>query len=58
MEGGAARASDTLCVGLIKRGLVQDSALDFVGALHRIDPGVPQRLCGLAGTADAAAGTR
>ena len=45
MEGGAARASDTLCVGLIKRGLVQDSALDFVGALHRIDPGVPQRLC-------------
>ena len=45
LKGGAARASDTLCVGLIKRGLVQDSALDFVGALHRIDPGVPERLC-------------
>ena len=45
VEGVAARASDTLCVGLIKRGLVQDSALDFVGGLHRIDPGVPERLC-------------
>ncbi len=45
IEGGAARASDTLCVGLIKRGLVQDVALAHVGALHRIDPGVPNRLC-------------
>ena len=42
--GGSAVASDTLCVGLIKRGLVQDAALANVGRLHRLDPGVPIRL--------------
>ena len=41
IEGRAAMASDTLCVGLIKRGLVQDAALQHVGRLHRIDPAVP-----------------
>ena len=44
MEGGAAIASDTLCVGLIKRGLVQDAALAHVGRLHRIDLAVPMQL--------------
>lgn len=44
MEGGAAVASHTLCVGLIKRGLVQDAALAHVGCLHRIDPAVPVSL--------------
>ena len=42
--GGAAMASATLTVGLIKRGLVQDCALAYVGRLHRIDAGVPRRL--------------
>jgi NAD(P)H-hydrate epimerase len=37
-------ASDTLCVGLVKRGLVQDAALANVGRLHRLDPGVPPKL--------------
>ena len=37
-------ASDTLCVGLVKRGLVQDAALANVGCLHRLDPGVPHQL--------------
>ena len=46
MAGGAAVASDTLCVALIKRGLVQDAALAHVGSLHRIDPGLPHRLLG------------
>ena len=44
IEGGAAMASHTLCVGLIKRGLVQDAAIAHVGCLHRIDPAVPVRL--------------
>lgn len=44
MEGGAAVAADTLCVGLIKYGLVQDAGLAHVGTLHRIDPGVPVSL--------------
>ena len=42
--GGGAVASDTLCVGLVKRGLVQDAALANVGCLHRLDPGVPHQL--------------
>jgi len=42
--GGGAVASDTLCVGLVKRGLVQDAALAHAGSVHRIDPGVPRRL--------------
>ena len=37
-------AQATLTVGLVKRGLVQDAALDHVGQVHRIDAGVPQRL--------------
>ncbi|QNI53462.1 bifunctional NAD(P)HX epimerase / NAD(P)HX dehydratase [Synechococcus sp. BIOS-E4-1] len=44
INGGAAIAADTLCVGLFKRGLVQDAALAHVGRLHRIDPDVPVRL--------------
>ena len=42
--GGGAVASDTLCVGLVKRGLVQDAALANVGQVHRLDPGVPPQL--------------
>ena len=44
MHGGAAFAAHTLCVGLIKSGLVQDAALPHVGRLHRIDPAVPVSL--------------
>ena len=44
MQGGAAIAAHTLCVGLIKRGLIQDAALEHVGHLHRIDLAVPVRL--------------
>ncbi|MEB3157934.1 MAG: NAD(P)H-hydrate dehydratase [Synechococcus sp.] len=44
LPGGAARARATLTVGLVKRGLVQDAAIAHVGALHRIEAGVPERL--------------
>ena len=44
LDGTAAVAQATLTVGLVKRGLVQDAALDHVGQVHRIDAGVPQRL--------------
>jgi NAD(P)H-hydrate epimerase len=40
----AARAALTLCLGLIRQGLVQDSALDWVGELERIDLGLPPAL--------------
>ncbi|MFQ6538257.1 MULTISPECIES: NAD(P)H-hydrate epimerase [Aphanothece] len=40
----AARASQTLCIGLIKQGLVQDQALAWVGQLERIDLGLPAPL--------------
>ncbi len=42
--GSAAIASTTLTVGLYKRGLIQDSALGFVGNLVRIDIGINQSL--------------
>jgi len=44
LAGEAAVAAATLTVALVKRGLVQDAALDHVGALHRIDAGLPARL--------------
>ena len=37
-------ASSTLTVGLFKSGLIQDSAIDFVGALERVDIGIPKRI--------------
>jgi ADP-dependent NAD(P)H-hydrate dehydratase / NAD(P)H-hydrate epimerase len=40
----AACAGLTLCIGLIKQGLVQDSALAWVGQLERIDLGLPAPL--------------
>jgi len=42
--GGAAVASRTLTVGLIKQGLVQDLAIAQVGRLVRIDMGLPESL--------------
>ena len=39
--GGAAVASFTLTVGLVKKGLVQDSAIANVGRVQRIDLGFP-----------------
>ena len=39
--GGAARARTTYCLGLLKQGLVQDTALAWVGQLERIDLGLP-----------------
>ena len=42
--GDAACAALTLCIGLIKQGLVQDSALAWVGRLERIDLGLPAPL--------------
>ncbi len=44
LEGGAAFASFTLTVGLIKQGLVQDLAIAHVGRLVRIDLGVPSNV--------------
>ena len=40
----AACATLTCCIGLLKRGLVQDSALAWVGQLERIDLGLPPGL--------------
>ena len=40
----AACAGLTCCIGLLKQGLVQDSALSWVGQLERIDLGLPPQL--------------
>jgi NAD(P)H-hydrate epimerase len=40
----AARAHRTYCLGLLKRGLLQDHALHWVGQLERLDLGLPQPL--------------
>lgn len=40
----AATAGRTLSIGLIKQGLIQDSALAWTGALERIDLGLPAAL--------------
>ncbi|EAQ76016.1 MULTISPECIES: bifunctional ADP-dependent NAD(P)H-hydrate dehydratase/NAD(P)H-hydrate epimerase [unclassified Synechococcus] len=42
----AARARTTYCLGLLKQGLVQDSALAWVGELVRLDLGLPPALLG------------
>lgn len=39
--GTAIRATHTLCLGLWKRGLLQDQALDYIGRAERIDFGIP-----------------
>jgi NAD(P)H-hydrate epimerase len=44
LGGVAATAATTYSIGLIKRGLVQDSALRWVGLLERIDLGLPATL--------------
>mgnify|MGYP006280144387 CR=1 FL=1 len=44
LGGGTACASLTCCIGLLKQGLVQDSALAWVGQLERIDLGLPPGL--------------
>ena len=41
LGGAAACASRTFCLGLRKQGLVQDSALAWVGELERLDLGLP-----------------
>jgi hydroxyethylthiazole kinase-like uncharacterized protein yjeF len=40
----AARARTTYCLGLLKTGLIQDQALNWVGRLERIDLGLPPAL--------------
>jgi NAD(P)H-hydrate epimerase len=42
----AATAATTYSIGLIKRGLVQDAALRWVGQLERVDLGLPPVLVG------------
>tara|TARA_B100000965_G_scaffold404253_1_gene434482 strand:- start:19 stop:1608 length:1590 start_codon:yes stop_codon:yes gene_type:complete len=37
-------ASSTLTIGLFKSGLIQDSAIDIVGELERLDIGIPERI--------------
>ena len=44
LGGRAACAALTLCIGLLKQGLVQDRALAWVGQLERIDLGLPAAL--------------
>jgi len=39
--GNAVKADYTLAIGLYKIGLIQDSALPFIGELHHIDIGMP-----------------
>ncbi len=43
-KGGAAIASRTLCVGLYKKGLIQDDALPYVGEILLFDIGIPRKL--------------
>jgi ADP-dependent NAD(P)H-hydrate dehydratase / NAD(P)H-hydrate epimerase len=40
--GTAVRATDTLCLGLWKRGFFQDSALEYIGKTQRIDFGIQE----------------
>ncbi len=40
----ACLASSTLTIGLFKSGLIQDSAIDFVGDLKRVDIGIPRKI--------------
>ncbi|WP_320664972.1 NAD(P)H-hydrate dehydratase [Prochlorococcus sp. MIT 1223] len=42
-KGGAACARFTLTVGLLKRGLLQDQAVPYVGILKRIDIGIDSK---------------
>ena len=44
LGGGAACCATTYCIGLLKQGLIQDSALAWVGRLERIDLGLPPAL--------------
>ncbi len=46
LGGVAATAATTYTIGLVKRGLVQDAALRWVGRLERIDLGLPGALLG------------
>ncbi len=38
------KATSTLTIGLFKSGLIQDSAIDFVGDLERVDIGIPKKI--------------
>ena len=38
------KASSTISLGLFKSGLIQDSAIDFVGDLERLDIGIPNKI--------------
>ncbi len=41
LQGGVASAAFTLTVGLVKKGLIQDAALPYVGEIVRLDIGLP-----------------
>ncbi len=41
ISNSSCTASFTLSLGLFKAGLIQDSAIDFVGDLERVDIGIP-----------------
>ena len=38
------KASSSLTLGLFKSGLIQDSAIDYVGNLERVDIGIPDKI--------------
>ena len=40
----ACKSSSTLTIGLFKSGLIQDSAIGFVGDLERLDIGIPKKI--------------
>ena len=46
----SSKVSSTITIGLFKSGLIQDSAIDFIGDLNRLDIGIPNKiLAGLEG---------
>ncbi|WP_269606622.1 NAD(P)H-hydrate dehydratase [Prochlorococcus marinus] len=44
LSNKSCKASSTLSLGLFKTGLIQDSAIDFVGDLERVDIGIPDKV--------------
>ena len=44
LSNTSCKVSTTLTLGLFKSGLIQDSAIDFVGDLERLDVGIPDKI--------------
>ena len=44
ISNASCKSSCTISLGLFKSGLIQDSAIDFVGDLERLDIGIPDKI--------------